>query len=112
MNKQQLSEAVAASLGTSHTKGRAAVEAVLDTVTRALADGHAVSVTGFGTFEPVDTPARTARNPQTGDRMQLPASRKVRFRPGAALRGYVTGERPIPAGRVHKAGKGSASTQA
>ena len=73
-----------------------AVQAVLDELTAAVAAGEKVTSTGFGTFDPVARPARTARNPRTGAAVQVPAGVVVRFRPGAGLRAAVdAGTHPL-----------------
>jgi DNA-binding protein HU-beta len=77
-----------------------ALEVVLDTLVRRVLDGDAVSVTEFGRLQAVHTPARRARNPQTGERVLVPAGRRIVFRPGTAFTAMARGERPVPeAGR-------------
>lgn len=79
--------------GSSHAQAVHAVDAVLHEITAALVAGERVALTGFGTFEPVARPARTARNPRTGEAVQVPAATVARFRPGAGLRGaLLTGD--------------------
>jgi DNA-binding protein HU-beta len=90
MNRQQLVDAVGERLGDRRTAA-AAVEAVLETVSGALAEGEKVSIFGFGVFEKVDRAARTARNPATGAAVQVPATSVPRFRPGQALKDAVGG---------------------
>jgi DNA-binding protein HU-beta len=98
MNKQQLVDAVGERLGDRKTAATA-VEAVLDTVSGALADGERVSLFGFGVFEKVDRAARTARNPSTGATVQVAATSVPRFRPGQALKDAVNGRASRSAGR-------------
>ncbi|MDF9813049.1 HU family DNA-binding protein [Streptomyces sp. H39-C1] len=95
MNKQLLIEDVAAKIG-SRTVAAEAVEAVFDSIVRAVAEGKRVSVTGFGSIEPVARPARLARNPQTGLRVQVEATRAVRFRAGASFKALVDGTKQLP----------------
>ncbi|MFJ3229950.1 HU family DNA-binding protein [Streptomyces sp. NPDC086787] len=95
MNKQLLIEDVAAKIG-SRADAAEAVEAVFDSIVRAVTEGKRVNVTGFGSIEPVERPARLARNPQTGLRMQVKATRAVRFRPGASFKGLVDGTKKLP----------------
>jgi DNA-binding protein HU-beta len=90
VNKQELVGAVGDRLGDRRTAA-AAVEAVLDAVTAALADGQRVALFGFGVFERVDRPARTARNPATGGTVEVPATAVPRFRPGVTLKKAVAG---------------------
>ena len=98
MNKQQLVDAVAERLG-DRKAAAVAVEAVLGTVTGALAEGERVSIFGFGVFEKVDRAARTARNPSTGGTVQVPATSVPRFRAGQALKDAVNGRSSKPAAR-------------
>jgi len=90
MNRQQLVDAVGERLG-DRRAAAVAVEAVLDTVTAALAEGERVAIFGFGVFEKVDRAARTARNPSTGGTVDVPATAVPRFRPGQALKDAVNG---------------------
>ncbi len=59
---------------------------LLETIVEALVAGNTVILRGFGTFEPVQTAPRVARNPATGEPVQVPAKTKIRFRPAQALR--------------------------
>jgi DNA-binding protein HU-beta len=107
MNKAQLVDAVAGRLG-SRRAATDAVDAVLDTIVRALADGEPVSVTGFGRFETVEQAERLARNPQTGQTVHIAARMRPRFRPGQNLLDLVDGAKPLPQGSaIAKAEKGS-----
>jgi DNA-binding protein HU-beta len=89
MNKSELVDAVASA--TNGTKGdaQASVDAVLDAITGALQRGDKVSLTGFGTFEVRDRAARTARNPQTGETIQVQASKAPAFKAGKGLKDAV-----------------------
>ncbi|MEZ0068556.1 DNA-binding protein HU-beta [Streptacidiphilus sp. MAP12-20] len=108
MNKAQLVEAVAEQLGGRRAAAEA-VDAVLDTIVRAVTAGDRVSVTGFGTFEKVDRAARFARNPQTGDRVKVKKTAVPRFRPGQGFKDLVSGSKKLPKTgvSVKKAPKGS-----
>ena len=86
MNKAQLVEAIADKLG-GRQQAADAVDAVLDAMVRAVVAGDRVSVTGFGSFEKVDRPARYARNPQTGERVRVKKTSVPRFRAG---QGFTT----------------------
>jgi DNA-binding protein HU-beta len=88
--KTQLVDRIVAR-GSSRAAATAAVEAVLAEVTGLLASGERVTLTGFGSFDPVERAARTARNPRTGGRVDVPAARVVRFHAGAGLRSAVGG---------------------
>ncbi|HVM21440.1 MAG TPA: HU family DNA-binding protein [Egibacteraceae bacterium] len=89
MNKSQLAEAAAERAGISKGDASKALDAVLDTITSALQDGEKVSLTGFGTFEVRDRAARTARNPQTGEEMQVAASKAPAFKAGKGFKDAI-----------------------
>ncbi|WP_329498282.1 HU family DNA-binding protein [Kitasatospora herbaricolor] len=108
MNKAQLVEAVAEQLG-GRKAAAEAVDAVLDTMVRAVVAGDRVSVTGFGTFEKVERSARFARNPQTGEKVKVKKTSVPRFRPGQGFKDLVSGSKKLPkeGPSVKKAPKGS-----
>ncbi|MFF3320976.1 HU family DNA-binding protein [Streptomyces sp. NPDC002889] len=111
MNKAQLVEAIADKLG-GRQQAADAVDAVLDAIVRAVVGGDRVSVTGFGSFEKVDRPARYARNPQTGERVRVKKTSVPRFRAGQGFKDLVSGSKKLPRGgevAVKKAPKGSLS---
>ena len=89
MNKQQIIDAAADSAELSKSDMSSALDALLDTITDALKAGERVALTGFGTFEVRDRAARTARNPQTGEEIQVPASKAPAFKAGKALKDAV-----------------------
>ncbi|WP_406384260.1 HU family DNA-binding protein [Streptomyces sp. NBC_01618] len=108
MNKAQLVEAIADKVG-GRQQAADAVDAVLDAIVRAVVAGDRVSVTGFGSFEKVDRPARYARNPQTGERVRVKKTSVPRFRAGQGFKDLVSGSKKLPKGEVavKKAPKGS-----
>ncbi|SDE22691.1 HU family DNA-binding protein [Streptomyces prasinopilosus] len=111
MNKAQLVEAIADKMG-GRQQAADAVDAVLDAIVRAVVAGDRVSVTGFGSFEKVDRPARYARNPQTGERVRVKKTSVPRFRAGQGFKDLVSGSKKLPRGgevAVKKAPKGSLS---
>lgn len=89
MNKSELVEAVAAATDSGKSTAAASVEAVLESITSALRQGDKVALTGFGTFEVRNRAARTARNPQTGETIQVKASKAPAFKAGKALKDAV-----------------------
>lgn len=91
MNKAELIDSIATRVGVDKRTANSAVEAVLDTVTRAVAKGERVALTGFGVFEKIDRPARMGRNPQTGERVRVKKTSVPKFRPGAQFKGVVSG---------------------
>ncbi|HEY5835302.1 HU family DNA-binding protein [Streptomyces sp.] len=111
MNKAQLVEAIADKVG-GRQAAADAVDAVLDAIVRAVVTGDRVSVTGFGSFEKVERPARYARNPQTGERVRVKKTSVPRFRAGQGFKDLVSGAKKLPRGgevAVKKAPKGSLS---
>lgn len=89
MNKRELGDAVAASFGGNKAMGGAAVDAVVDAITKALAKGEKISIAGFGNFEVRDRPARTGRNPRTGEPVQIKASKAPAFKASKNLKDAV-----------------------
>lgn len=86
MNRSQLVEAVAAAAGLSARDADQAVAAVLDSIVAAVSQGERVTLPGFGVFEHRTRAARTGRNPQTGEAMEIPASVIPAFKAAAAFR--------------------------
>jgi DNA-binding protein HU-beta len=68
-----------------------AVDAVLDTIKEVLARGGEITFTGFGKFSVAERGARQGVNPQTGERIEIAASRVPRFSAGSALKSAVKG---------------------
>lgn len=75
--------------GSSKARAAAAVESLIDGITRSLKKGDAITFVGFGTFKTSQRKARTARNPQTGVPIKIPKRRVVRFTAGKALKQAV-----------------------
>ena len=86
MTKQQLLETVAAATGQSRSEIDRTLEAILEKTSEALASGERVELRGFGIFEVKETKTRTGRNPRTGETVEVPASRKAKFRPSKELK--------------------------
>ena len=89
MNKAELIDAVASSADLSKASATEAVDAVVDTITASLRKGDSVTLVGFGTFEVRDRAARMGRNPQTGEEIQIKASKAPAFKAGKALKDAV-----------------------
>ena len=92
MNKRELIDRVAEASGLSKTDAGTALDAVLDTIADALVSGDSVTLPGFGTFEVRSRAARSGRNPQTGETMEIAASKAAAFKAGAALKRSVNDE--------------------
>ena len=80
MNKQELIDAVASESGTSKVAAEETINAVFETISKAVAAGDAVQLIGFGSFGAGERAARTGRNPQTGETIKIKAKTVVKFR--------------------------------
>lgn len=89
--KNDIIDAVASEIEVSKKDAKRVVDTVFEEIEAELADGGQVSIAGFGKFEVRDRAARTGRNPQTGEELEIPASKAPAFRPGKALRDSVKG---------------------
>jgi len=89
MNKAELIDAVASEADLSKADATRATDAVLDSITSALRKGDQVTLVGFGTFSVRERAARAGRNPQTGETIQIKASKSAGFKAGKALRDAV-----------------------
>ena len=89
MNKNELSAAIAAKTGMTRKDAEAAVAAVLEVVGETLKSGEKVALVGFGTFEVKERPARMARNPRTGEEIEIAACKVPGFKAGKALKDTV-----------------------
>ena len=89
MNKQGIVAKIASDTGLSKTSAAAAVDALIDAITRSLKKGDSVSFVGFGTFKAATRKARTARNPKTGAPVKIPKRRVPRFSAGKTLKQAV-----------------------
>lgn len=89
MNKAELVSAIAERTGFSKKDSEKALKAFIDVVTEELAKGGKVQLVGFGTFEVVDRPARTGRNPLTNAPITIAASKAPKFKAGKALKDVV-----------------------
>ncbi|BDI60747.1 HU family DNA-binding protein [Qipengyuania nanhaisediminis] len=89
MNKNELTSAVAETSGLSKSDASNAVEAVFDTIQKALANGDEVRLVGFGTFSVAKRKESTGRNPRTGEPMTIKASNQPKFKAGKGLKDAV-----------------------
>jgi DNA-binding protein HU-beta len=85
MNKGELIEKVAKNSEMSKTDAEKALSSILDTIAAAVATGDKVTLIGFGTFSVSERAAREGRNPQTGETIQIPAKKIVKFKAGSKL---------------------------
>ena len=86
MNKAELIAAIADATGTTKKDVDATLKAFVDVVTEELKKGEKVQLVGFGTFEVSERAAREGRNPQTGETMEIKASKTPKFKAGKALK--------------------------
>ncbi len=96
MNKNQLIDALAARYDGNKKAARHALESVLDTITREVAKGEKVAITGFGSFEKRVRNARMVRNPQTGERIRAKKTHVPKFTAGQDLKNIVSGAKKLP----------------
>ena len=89
MNKADIAGKVQEQLGTTRADAERAVECVIHCVTDGLRKGDEVSIAGLGIFVAKARPARTGRNPRTGETIQIKATRTPKFRPAKALKDAV-----------------------
>jgi DNA-binding protein HU-beta len=89
MTKAELIDAVAGKAGVSKKDAEAVVNAFTGVVTEAMAAGDKITLVGFGTFEAVEKPERTALNVRTKERIVVPAHKAPKFKAGKALKDAV-----------------------
>ena len=89
MNKTEMADRLAARTGLSKAAARDAVDGVFAIIGYALANGEEVRIAGFGTFGTRSRPARTGRNPRTGEAVSISASTSPTFKAGKTLKDAV-----------------------
>ncbi|GAB3349588.1 MULTISPECIES: HU family DNA-binding protein [Chromohalobacter] len=89
MNKSELIEAIAASADIPKAAAGRALDAMVETVSDSLKKGDSVALVGFGTFSVKERAARTGRNPQTGQTIEISAAKVPTFKAGKALKDSV-----------------------
>lgn len=89
MNKAELVAAIAESAELSKKDAEKALKAFTDIVTEEMKKGEKIQLVGFGTFEVSERAARTGRNPQSGEAMEIAASKAPRFKAGKALKDAI-----------------------
>jgi len=85
MNKSDLVTAIAESTNLSKATAEKALDGFMDSIEGALSKGESVTLVGFGTFSVSEREARTGRNPQTGEPIQISAKKMPKFKPGKRL---------------------------
>ena len=89
MNKRELIDEVSEKVGITKKEIGNIVDAIMEAIKKALSRGEKVTLFGFGTFQLIERKARRGRNPRTGEIIQIPAKRAVKFRAGKVLRKAV-----------------------
>jgi len=89
MNKAELVEEVSDQTGLTKRTSREAVDGIISAITDSLGKEERVTLVGFGTFQVMERKARTGRNPQTGDEIQIPSKKVPKFKPGRGLKERV-----------------------
>ncbi|MCC6314440.1 MAG: HU family DNA-binding protein [Thermomicrobiales bacterium] len=92
MRKQDIIKNVAREAKLTESQATAAVNATIDSIQDALAQGDEVTISGFGSFRVVERAAREGRNPRTGESMTIAARKSPAFRAGTQLKAAVEGE--------------------
>ena len=96
VNKSQLIDTLADRFEGNRKQAAHALESVIDTITREVARGEKVAITGFGSFEKRVRDARWVRNPRTGDRIKAKKTAVPKFTAGAELKAVVSGSKKLP----------------
>jgi len=86
VNRNELVDAVSNKTDLKKSEASKAVDAVFDAIAEALKDGSEVRLVGFGTFSVASRAASEGRNPRTGEKIQIAASKQAKFKPGKGLR--------------------------
>jgi DNA-binding protein HU-beta len=89
MNKSELIDAIAENSGLSKTDAGKALDATIASITQALKEDDTVTLVGFGTFAVKERAARTGRNPQTGETLEIKASKVPGFKAGKGLKDAI-----------------------
>lgn len=89
MNKNELIASVAEAASLTKADAAKAVDALFDAITGALAGGDEVRLVGFGTYNVAARAASEGRNPRTGEKIAIAASKQVKFKPGKSLKDAV-----------------------
>lgn len=91
MGKGEFIEAVATKAGVSKKEASTVYEAIVDVITEELAAKNTIALVGFGTFEVIRRAARNGRNPQTGEKISVPAKDAPKFKFGKNIKDVVAG---------------------
>lgn len=102
MRKPELAAAIAEKADLTKEKANAVLNAILDEITGALGKKDSVTLVGFGTFIGRHRGARTGKNPQTGEPVQIRASNTIAFKPGKLLKDSIGSAKPADTNKTAK----------
>jgi len=85
MTKAELVAEIASAAGLTKSQSEKAVDGIVSAISGALAGGDKITLVGFGTFSVGERSQREGRNPRTGEKIQIPASKAVKFKAGKTL---------------------------
>ncbi len=86
MNKNELISAIAENAGLTKVDAKKALDGFISVTTDTLKNGEKIALIGFGTFDVVERQARVGLNPKTKEKIQIPAKKVIKFKPGADLK--------------------------
>ena len=89
MNREDLVKLVSEKTGITQKAAEQVQKAVIEAISSALEKGDSISLIGFGSFKVIERAAREGRNPSTGEKIQIPASKAVKFTPSKSLKERV-----------------------
>jgi len=89
MNRNELIEKVAETAGLSKKDTDKILDTIIETIMKTVKNGDKVAIGGLGTFVVVEKKARTARNPKTGEAIQVAAKKAPKFKPGKEFKEFV-----------------------
>ena len=92
MNKKMMIKAIAEKTGYTQKDVAVVVDAMIETVTEVMVAGEDVKVSGLGKFSVSERAAREGRNPQTGEAIEIPATKSIKFKASSTLKNAVKGE--------------------
>ena len=93
LKKSELVSSVARKAHLAKIDAEAAIDALLETITEAMKEGQSISFSGFGSFSTAIRPARSVRNPRTGEAIELEETKVVKFKVGKNLKEEVSGSK-------------------
>jgi integration host factor subunit beta len=94
-SKKDLVDRIAESTGATQVLVKDVVRQFFDAIMTELAQGNRLELRDFGVFDTRITPARTAQNPKTLEKVEVPAKRRVTFKPGRLMKQAVNGHKPL-----------------